>query len=139
MHVRHLHRARELLQDPELMYRFVGAQKLKKFLASEAIRKAKEAVQATEKELLSWLVSNGWVVLGELQGFVLTCDVMKEALRNLKALNPTLGVLLSGNREVLKQRLVTLRKRIQCVQVEDIDIDDLDESDGDPFGGSDSD
>ena len=59
LHAHHMHKVRELLADPGLMHPFAGSQKLNKFIVSEDIHKVKEAVQACEKELLSWLVSNG--------------------------------------------------------------------------------
>ena len=52
--VQHLHGARELVKDPELSYKHVGAQKLEKLLASEAIKEAKQIVLAEEKDLFSW-------------------------------------------------------------------------------------
>ena len=79
LHFCHVHKGRELLENPQLMYKYVESQKLKKFLAPEFICKAKEAVPAGEKELrVSPLVSNGWVVVEEHQRVVLTCDVMKK-------------------------------------------------------------
>ena len=66
----------------------------------------------------------------------------EEALCHIKAPNPDLGLLVSGNREVLKPRLLGLQKVLHAspMRVEDTAIDDIDdESDGDPFDGLDSD
>ena len=119
MTVQHIIRA-----DTALTFTAVGKERMQKILASNRGKEAKARAKQLDMELLQWLQANCWVSREKL-----TVAVMKEALRAMKATRCYPSLLISGNQEVLKDRLL----KMKAAMAHPIAVRDDNEEEGDGF------